>query len=305
MRWDRLQTLHAVAESGSLTEAARRLRLSQPTISRQIAALERETGKRLVLRGVGGITLTPAAEILLGDLALMDRAASSLTRQLDRSATIGGRVRITATEGLSVAWLVPALVTLRDRLPAIGLDILVENVPLDLARREADIAIRLFEPRDPDLSGRMVAELGIGLYAARHYLAQHGAPLRLADLADHPLIGFPDRAQFFWQHRWLTEQVPAGQQMLRSNSLLTHAAAAEAGLGIALVAHVVAARFPGLQEVLPDTDSPLMPIWLVAHMEQRRSLPVASVFDLLADRFRVDRDRLAGTGRGPPPPRQA
>ncbi|MEQ8349716.1 MAG: LysR family transcriptional regulator [Sneathiellaceae bacterium] len=304
MRWDRLQTLHAVAESGSLTEAARRLRLSQPTVSRQIAALERETGKRLVLRGVGGVTLTPAAETLLADLALMGRAATSLSRQLDRSTATGGRVRITATEGLAVAWLAPALVALRDRLPAIGLDIVVENLSLDLARREADIAIRLFEPREPDLSGRMVAELGVGLYAAGPYLARHGAPQRLTDLTDHPLIGFPDRAQFFWQHRWLAEQVPAGRQQLRSNSLLTHAAAAEAGLGIALVAHVVAARFPGLQEILPDTDIPLLPIWLVAHMDQRRSMPVAAVFDLLADRFRRDRDRLTGTSRAvaPPPP---
>lgn len=301
MRWDRLQILHAVAESGSLTRAAEMLRLSQPTISRQIAALERETGRHLLLRGTAGVTLTPAAETLLADLSLMGRAAASVSRQLDRSAGLAGRVRITATEGLATAWLAPRLAIIRERLPGIGLDLLVENAPLDLSRREADIAIRLFEPRDPDLTGRMVAEFGLGLYAGRDYLARNGAPAQLSDLADHPLIGFPDRAQFFWQHRWLTEQVPAGQQVLRSNSLLAHAAAAEAGLGIALVGHVVAARFPGLQEVLPQAAIPRMPIWLVAHMEQRRSPPTAPVFDALGALFEAGRGALAGEDRPIPP----
>ena len=301
MRWDRLQILHAVAEAGSLSDAARRMRLSQPTVSRQIAALERETGTRLLLRGVGGTVLTPAAEQLVADLGLMGRAAESLSRQLDSGAQIGGRVRITATEGLAIAWLVPQLPLLQAALPALALDVIVENHSLDLARREADIAIRLHEPDDPDLSGRMVAELGIGLYAAASYLAAGPAPRRLADLAGHPLIGFPDRAQFFWQHRWLSEQLPTGRQFLRSNSLLTHAAAAEAGLGIALVAHVVADRFPGLQPVLPGLDIPRLPIWLVAHMDQRRSQPTASVFDRLAERFAASRAVLAGGGGGVPP----
>lgn len=297
MRWDRLQVLLAVAEGGSLTRAAQKLKLSQPTVSRQIAALEREAGRRLLMRGVGGITLTPAAEALLSDLALMGRAAASVGRQLDSGTAQGGRVRVTVTEGLAVAWLVPQLAGVRDRLPGIGLDLVVENSPLDLARREADIAIRLFEPRDPDLSGRMVAELGVGLYAGPEYLARHGEPASLAELADHALVGFPDRAQFFWQHRWLAEQVPAGRQLLRSNSLLAHAAAAQAGLGIALVAHVVAPRFPGLHEILPDIGMPRLPVWLVAHAEQWRTPPAAPVFDALAALFEAAREELAGTGR--------
>lgn len=302
MRWDRLQILHAVAEAGSLSDAARKLRVSQPTVSRQIAALERETGIRLLLRGVGGTVLTPAAEQLLADLALMGRAADSLSRQLDRNAQIGGRVRITATEGLAMVWLVPQLPPLLEALPGLALDIIVENQSLDLARREADVAIRLFEPRASDLSGRMVAELGVGLYAGAAYLARTGTPASLADLAAHPLIGFPDRAQFFWQHRWLSEQLPSGRQLLRSNSLLTHAAAAEAGLGVALVAHAVARRFPGLRPVLPALDIPRLPIWLVAHIDQRRSQPTASVFDRLAERFAATRSLLAsGDDRGSPP----
>lgn len=301
MRWDRLQILHAVAESGSLTRAAELLRVSQPTISRQIAALEREAGRRLLLRGPTGVTLTPAAEQLLADLELMNRAASSVARQLDRSAGPAGRVRITATEGLATAWLAARLAGIGARFPGIGLDLLVENAPLDLTRREADIAVRLFEPREPDLTGRMVAEFGLGLYAGAGYLERHGAPASLAKLADHPLIGFPDRAHFFWQHRWLTEQAPAAPQRLRSNSLLAHAAAAEAGLGIALVGHVVARLFPGLRQVLPQAAIPRMPVWLVAHAEQRRSQPVAPVFDALAELFAREGAALAGAGAAIPP----
>ena len=189
--WTHYRSLKAVADHGSLSAAARRLRLTQPTVGRHIEALESALGVSLFTRAPQGMTPTPAALEILPHAAAMAAAAEAALRAASgRAETLTGTVRLTASEVISIEVLPPILADFREAHPGIGLEIVPTNRMEDLLRRDADIAIRMAAPAQKALVVRHVGQLDLCLYAHRRYLDRHDAPATLVDLQGHTIIGF-------------------------------------------------------------------------------------------------------------------
>jgi DNA-binding transcriptional LysR family regulator len=293
--WTALRDFLAVAETGSLSRAARRLGVSQPTLTRRMAALEDRLRAELFRRTARGVELTEAGESILPAARQMEQEAHSLELAVSgRDAALAGVVRVTSTEGLGIHWLTPALVQFQLAHPAIEIQLLIQNQVLNLLQREADVAVRLSRPQQPDLVGRKVADLGFGLYASREYLERHGRPATPEDLARHRSVAFDESA------RWLTgpgagmeRALSAAPVAYRANSGQAQLAAIRAGCGVGVAARFLAARHAELEEVLPETAIALE-IWLITHPAMRRSARIRAVFDFLARRFEASRELFRG-----------
>ncbi len=180
--WDELRTFVEVARDGSLTGAARRLGLTQPTVGRHIDALEVALGLTLFTRSPRGLTPTPAAWALEPHVEAMAAAAAALGRAASGEAAADrGVVRITASDVIGCEVLPPILATFHAEHPGIAIELVLTNRNEDLARRDADIAVRMVRPTQSGLVARRIGASRIGLYAHRDYVARFGAPRSLAD----------------------------------------------------------------------------------------------------------------------------
>ncbi len=292
--WTSLRDFLAVAELGSFSRAARRLGVSQPTLTRRIAALEARFRTELFRRSSRGVQLTEAGESMLQPARQMQEEAAAVEIAVSgRDAALAGAVRVTATEGLGVAWLTPALAEWQAEHPAIEIDVVIQNEALNLLAREADIALRLGRPRQANLVGKRLARLAFGLYASRAYLARHGRPASGASLSAHRIVGFDDALKHREPSLWLETALAQGRIAYRSNSLLAQIAAMRAGYGIGGCACVIGDADPELERVLPEEETSLE-VWLVTHEGLRRSARIRAVFDFLAGRLAAARDDFAG-----------
>lgn len=282
--WNQVRAFLVTAEEGSFSAASRALGLTQPTLGRQVAALEDRLGITLFERLGRSLSLTQSGLELLEHVRAMGEAASrvSLTAS-GQSQSIEGRVCITATDVMSMYLLPDALKRLREMAPAIEIEIVASNDVRDLRRREADIAIRHGRPEQPDLIARLLRETSIHLYASTDYLDQHGRPSSPDDLSEAVFIGFDQ-----------SDRLPArlneiGLRLTRDNFKLISESGAVAwemvkqGLGIGVMAQEVADRTTGIECVLPDLDPIPVPIWLVTHRELHTSRRIRLVFDVLAE----------------------
>lgn len=286
MDWDGFRVLLAVIERGSFSAGARALGISQPTAGRKVAALEDVLGTRLLVRRSRGVALTPAGEQIVDDVRRMaDDANAAVRRAGGGDQQVLARVRISATEGLGAVWLPRRLLPLSRAEPTLRLELVIDNAPVDLAARQAEIAVRLFRPREPDLVVRKVGTIAFGLYASPAYLSSHGTPRRLADLAKHDVIGFGTSAVMPSYVRWLQKFVPEDRFVLRTASLLAQQEAARAGYGIAIGTRVILDGDPRLRRVLPRARIPGMDAWLAVHSDVRRNASVARVYDYLTELF--------------------
>jgi molybdate transport repressor ModE-like protein len=289
--WDGFRVLLAVVDAGSFSAAARTLGISQPTAGRKVLALEQTLGTRLLLRRTHGVALTQAGEQILADVRRMAEGARGAVRNAhDDDPERIARVRISASERLGALWLPQRLLPLARAHPSLRIELVIDNAAVDLARRQADIAVRLFRPREPDLMMRRVGTLSFALFAAPSYLKARGTPRRLADLARHDLIGFssdlPSQASTNVAYvGWLEKLVPEPRFVLRTASLIAQQEAARAGFGIVVGAEKLLEHEAGLQKVLPRARIPPLEIWLAVHADVRRNAAVARVHDHLVTMF--------------------
>lgn len=238
--WDAYRVFLHVVDRGSFSRAAGELGISQPTVSRRIEELERALDTRLVVRRSRGVVPTPAGERILAEARRMASSATAASRLASAgtsaSASAIRRVRISATEGLGAIWLPQHVEALRGGDPTLAIELVIDNASTDLASRHADLAIRLFRPRQPDLVAKRVGTLGFGLYASPRYLATHPAPRRLADLARHDHVGFLERGSLTLPSymRWLRRLVPPERFVSSASSLLGMFELARAHQGIVL-----------------------------------------------------------------------
>ena len=298
--WTALRDFLAVAETGSLSRAARRLGVSQPTLTRRMAALEETLKTELFRRTPRGVELTEAGESIVPAARQMEQEAhAALLAISGRDTALAGLVRVTATEGLGIHWLTPALAEFQLAHPAIEIQLLLQTQVLNLLQREADIAVRLSRPLQPDLVARKVGELAFGLYASRAYLERRGRPAQLEDLGRHSSVAFDESA------RWLSgpgasieRALSAASVAFRANSGQAQLAAIRAGCGIGTAVRFLAERHPELEQVLPETEIALE-LWLITHPALRRSARMRAVFDFLVQRFADARELFKGPGRGP------
>jgi len=292
--WSWLRDFGVVAETGSLSEAARRLGVSQPTLTRRMTALEEHLGAEVLRRGPRGIALTETGEAILQPVERMRAEAGNVdVTATGRDAALSGVVRVSATEGLANYWCTPALLELQRAHPAIRIEIDTRNRNANLLRREADIALRLGRPRQKELVAKRIGELALGLYGSSGYLEQRGRPDRLEDLALHARIGFDQSLLDTTAGSWVESLATLGQPAFRSTSLITQLEAVRCGWGIGMTSVFIAGDFDDIERVLPQVEQRLE-VWLVTHPGLRRSARVRAVFDFLAERFEADRERLAG-----------
>lgn len=286
--WELYRSFLAVAEEGSLSGAARRLGLTQPTVARHLDALEAALGADLFVRSPQGLTPTEMAVELMPYAASLAATASALVRTASgRLGEVRGIVRITASEVVGVEHLPPILARLRVRHPGLAIELVLSNAVDDLLRRDADIAVRMVQPGQQALVARRLPPIAVGLHGHRAYLERRGVPASMEDLAGHDLIGF-DRA--VPAVRALVERFPAlrdGSFALRVDSHVGQLAAIRAGCGIGVCQVPVAKRDPGLVRVLDGAFSVDLPLWVAMHEDLRSSARCRAVFDALVEGLRA------------------
>lgn len=281
--WDELRTFVEVARDGSLSGAARRLGVTQPTVGRHIDALEAALGLTLFTRSPRGLAPTPAASALEPHAEAMAAAAAALARTASGEAAADrGTVRVTASEIVGVEVLPPVLAAFHAEHPGIVIELALTNRTQDLARRDADIAVRMVRPTQSGLVARRIGSSRISLFAHRDYLARFGEPRSLADLANHCVIGFDrDNSSFrsLGGHAGALTRESFG---LRCDSDLAQLAALRAGVGIGGCQDNIARRMAELVAVMPNAFHHVLEVWLVMHEDLKATRRVRLLFDHLA-----------------------
>lgn len=282
--WAWYRSFLAVVDAGSLSAAARALGLTQPTLGRHIDQLEKALDLKLFVRSVDGFAPTEAALELQSYAASIASNAAALRRAAaSHGDGVRGTVRISASDMIGVEVLPPILARLRARHPALVVELVISNAVDDLLRRQADIAVRHLAPTQEALIARRVGAIELGLYAHRDYLAAHGTPRTLDELAEHALIG-PDGDSLLV--RKLQAQYPILQRArlaLRSDNNLVHLAAIRAAYGIGACQSVLAARDPAIVRVLRAEFSIMMDTWVAMHVDLRSTPRCAVTFAAIVE----------------------
>lgn len=282
--WNRARAFLVTVEEGSLTAAARALGMAQPTLGRQVTALEQELGVALFERVGRGLSLTPGGLELVEHVRAMGKAAGrvSLTAS-GQSQSIEGMICITTTEVYAAFVLPPIVAKLRRLAPGINIEIVASNAVSDLRRREADIAIRNGRPTDPDLIARKVKDDAAQLYATPAYLDRIGRPKSVAEFSKAEFIGFDDNQPLLDGLNALGFNLTGRNFPVLTGSHLVHWELVKQGLGIGVMQVRAGDAEPSVQRVLPSMDPIEIPVWLVAHRELKTSRRVRLVFDFLFD----------------------
>ena len=290
MDWDKLRVFHAVAEAGSFTHAGETLNLSQSAVSRQISALEEALQVPLFHRHARGLILTEQGESLNRTVrevfAKLAMTEALLTESKEKPA---GRIKVTTTVGFGSSWLAPKLQQFLEMYPDVTMALLLDDSDLDLAMREADVAIRMHPPKQPDLVQRHLMQIHWLVVAHPEYLARAGTPARPEDLDDHKLILFGDYRPPVADINWLAE---AGRRvgsprraLLEVNSLHAMSGAIRSGLGIGVLPDWMTDELDGLVRVLPDLKAPKVDVYFVYPEELRNSKRVMVFRDFLLARL--------------------
>lgn len=284
--WNQLRAFLATAEEGSFSAAARALSTTQPTISRQISALEASLKVTLVERNVTGQTLTVAGQELLDHARLMGEAATLISLAADRqSQEISGEVALAATDLMSAAILPGILSQLREIAPSITIRVKESNQTLNLVQREADISIRHSRPGEQELIARHVGDLRANLYASSSYLDGAGRPRTLREVADHSFIGIPDPDHLIAPLHNLGIPLRAESFVIQPDSSMVNWEMVKAGHGVSMLPEVLGEAEPNVEKVLTDVPSLEFPVWLVTHKELQTSPRIRTVFDFLANQL--------------------
>lgn len=287
--WNRARAFLATADEGSFSAAARALGVAQPTLGRQVAALEEELGVSLFERVGNRLVLTETGLELVEQVRVMSEAATRVSLiAAGQAQTIDGVVRVAASEAVSACLLPPIVDELRALHPGIEVELVVSNTTSDLRRREADIAVRHFRPKGGDLVARLVKERSVAHpYAAPSYLERIGNPRTPEELADRGIvIGFEEIDGFKAGIR--AAGLPFGDESfpVRTDNHLVQWELAKRGVGICVMMAEVGEREPLVQRVLPELELGIaFPTWLTTHRELKTSRRIRAVFDLLAERL--------------------
>ncbi len=282
--WDLLHAFVTTHECGSLSAAARQLGSSQPTVGRQIAALEASLGVALFERTRRGLVPTETARAILPHVQQMRRSADALAISASaRSDRLEGTVRISASEVIATSILPPMLARLRVAEPGIGVEIVATNAVSNLLEREADIAIRMVRPRQASLVARRVGRMDVGVYASRAYLDAHPRPRRPADLARHDLLLYADNDAIERGFRRAHIPLEPKRVALRTANHLVYWQALRAGIGVGFVSVLIADEEPVLERLVRTLPVPPLDAWLAVHRELRSSRRIRRVYDFLAD----------------------
>ena len=287
MDWDKLKVFHAAAEAGSFTHAGEHLGLSQSAVSRQVSALEGELGVSLFHRHARGLILTEQGDLLFRtahDVFMkLEAARAKLTDSKERP---NGDLKVTTTAGIGVNWLTPRLGEFLDLYPDIRITLIVTDEELDLSMREADVAIRLRQPQQPDLIQRKLFSVKFHAYASPEYLKRKGTPRSVDDIDKHPIIMLGGTVPQHLQNRnWLTEVARNGKgprtAILVINNIMGVLRACQRGLGVALLPDYLVEENVGLVQLFGEEEGPALDAFFVYPEELKSVARVQAFRDFL------------------------
>lgn len=281
--WNQLKAFLETAETGSLSAAARKLGLSQPTLSRQVAAIEQRMGVTLFERVGKAMALTPTGLDLLEHARGMGAAADALSlAATGRSQAMGGVVSVSASDAVAAHVLAPLVRQLRDQEPGIAIEVIASNALSDLLRREADIAIRHVKPQQPELIARLIREATASFYASEDWVKTHGHPRSAEDAAHLSFVGSDRSGQFLAYLRQHGLPLSEANFSCYAEHSIANWSLVRQGMGIGAMMDEIALDTPGIVRVLDAVPPVRFPIWLVSHRELRTSRRIRVVFEALA-----------------------
>jgi DNA-binding transcriptional LysR family regulator len=285
--WDDVRFFLAVAKTGSFSAAATQLNTKQTTVGRRIQALERRLGAKLFDRHRHGMEVTPAARGVLVQAESMMSNATAIERHLaglDRE--MAGVVRIAATEGVAAQWLVPRLGQLRRTHPDIIVQVIAGDQVLDLATRQADLAIRFFRPTSNQLVAARVGQFNMSILAAPNYIEQYGLPQKLDDLREHHIVDHTTLHSLPAMKPWSEVVERSSNVVLRTNSSHSAMEAVKASWGLSIFPSY-SSKTANLIEA-PINLNIVRDIWLVSHEETNKGARIRAVIDYVREQFRQD-----------------
>jgi DNA-binding transcriptional LysR family regulator len=287
MDWDKLRIFHAVAEAGSFTHAGESLNLSQSAVSRQIGALEESLKVSLFHRHARGLILTEQGELLYRTahevFAKLAMTEAQLTESKDKPK---GQLKVTATVALGSTWLTPRMGEFLEIYPDVDVDLVLEDRELDLSMREADVAIRMTPPRQPELVQRHLLTVNMHIYASPGYIKKYGAPKNVDEIDNHRVIVYGEETRPPVQDvNWLLKVGrPDGKPRratLTVNNVYAILRAAQSGLGLAALPEFMTHGATNLVQVLPELEGPRVDAYFVYPEELRSSKRIQVFRDFL------------------------
>ncbi len=287
MDWDKLRIFHAVAEAGSFTHAGEALNLSQSAVSRQIGTLESGLGVALFHRHARGLILTEQGELLfeatkeVSHKLVMTEAMLGESKERPR-----GPLKITTTVAFGSIWLTPRMKEFTELYPDIRVNLVLDESERDLSMREADVAIRMVPPRQPDLIQRHLMTMHFHVYASPGYLKKYGMPEKPEDLADHMLIVYgedmePPVANVNWLLEAGRKPNDRDRALLKVNNIYGIYRAVQSGVGIASLPDYTIRQASQLVRILPELEGPSYDAYFVYPAELRHSKRIVVFRDYL------------------------
>jgi DNA-binding transcriptional LysR family regulator len=288
MDWDKLKVFHAAADAGSFTHAGEQLGLSQSAVSRQVSALEQELSVSLFHRHARGLILTEQGELLYRTahevFLKLEAARTKLTDSRERPH---GELKVTTAQGIGNHWLTPRLGEFIDLFPDIRVTLITTDEELDLAMREADVAIRLRQPTQPDLIQRKLFSVHFHAYASPEYLKRFGTPKEFEQLDAHRIIllGGSIVPSYLQNRNWLSEVARDGKEpraaQITISNILGVLRACQRGLGIALLPDYLVEENGGLVQLFGEADAPALDAFFVYPEELKNVARVQAFRDFL------------------------
>lgn len=290
MNWDDARIFLAVQREKTLRGAARSLSLDKATVGRRLTAMERALGATLFLRASNGYSLTPVGEVALSSAETMERSAHEFVRQTQGvDKRLAGEVKVTTTDALAIGFVVPSIERLRAKHPGVTVQLSTSTQILNLAKREADVAVRTVKPDNPDLLARRLASWEMGLFASEGYLKRRGEPVVGQAFAGHDLVVYQPYMTAMRVPMLAGEPIHAGRVVSSVNSNLTLRAALKAGIGVGEIPAQMG-LCDGLVRIWPDRSRQTpYEVWLVTHQDLRHTARIRAMIDEIIVAFEVRR----------------
>lgn len=281
--WNLVRSFLAITRAGSMTAAAKRLKIDYSTLSRRIASLEASLGSQLFDRRTSGSSLTEAGEQLLEMAEQMDQLATAAAQSIgDAKLQANGAVRIGTPDGFGTKFLAPRLGELCDRHPDLTVELVAMPREFSLSRREADIAVSLTQPSEGRLHSRKLTDYELGLYASKNYLAEHPAIEMTADVPSHRFISYIDDLIYSPELEYTHFVSPELRPAIKSSNLIAQLNSTVAGAGLCVLPCFIAQTEPELVRVLPNFRL-IRTFWLVLHSDLRNIARVRVTADFMAE----------------------
>jgi DNA-binding transcriptional LysR family regulator len=292
--WNDFRVFLTIAREHTLSGAARRLKIDQSTVGRRLTALETSVGVRLFDRTPDGYVLTAAGELARDNIEHIEDQAMAVERKLlGQDARLEGSVRLATSDSFAAWFLVRHLNRMRQRNPGVVVEIVVGNKPVNLARREADLSVRLTKPTQPNLVSRRLGVAAWALYASESYVGRRGVPNPKSGFRGHDIVGYDEELAGTAGAGWLQRHANLGRVVITSNSLLSQAAAVVAGFGVSALPCLYGDLEPRLRRLSPGIVGH-HDIWMVVHPDVSRKARVRAVMDYLVDLMQKESQLLSG-----------